>query len=184
MPPAGCNLPVVDRASKAYQRSRKPSRSKAQLPDSTAEAAPLIQDDILGAVPLATRGGRPRFAAAEPAKPVAVFDATALSAEAEELLTAARVEPTVPVLSDLLRVVFGFRDFRDGQLQAIQHTLAGHACLAILPTGQGKSLCYQVRRRQLALGSTAPRDTDLVPLRSYRHSCSLALRWLSVRSLR
>ena len=137
---------VMNRASKAYQRSRKPSRSKVQLPDSTAEAAPLIQEDILGAVPLAARGGRPRLATAEPAKSIAVFDAAPLSAAADELLTAARLEPTVPVLSDLLRVVFGFRDFRDGQLQAIQHTLAGHACLAILPTGQGKSLCYQVRR--------------------------------------
>ena len=116
-----------------------------QLPDSTAEAAPLIQDDLLGAAPLAARGARPRLAAAEPVKPVAVFDGTPLPSEAEELLEAAHVEPTVQVLSDLLRVVFGFREFRDGQLQAIQHTLAGHSCLAILPTGQGKSLCYQVR---------------------------------------
>jgi superfamily II DNA/RNA helicase len=101
-----------------------------------------------------------------------VFDATALPAAAEELLSAARVEPTVPVLSDLLRVVFGFRDFRDGQLQAIQNTLAGHACLAILPTGQGKSLCYQVRRRELCIVFKRTTDTKPEPSRSYRHSCS------------
>ena len=144
-----------------------------QLPDSTAEATPLIQDDTLGTVPPPARGAGSgagsHLAAVRPVEPLAVFDASALSAEAEEVLKAAREEPTTPVLSDLMRVVFGFREFRDGQLQAIQHTLAGHSCLAILPTGQGKSLCYQVWASTLAW--PAQSDTHLAPLRSYRHSC-------------
>lgn len=101
-----------------------------------------------------------------PAKPV--FDASTLPTEAEDLLMAARVEPTPQALSEILRVVFGFREFRDGQLQAIQHTLAGHSCLAILPTGQGKSLCYQVR---LCCVCIHHRATHRMPSRSCRLSC-------------
>ena len=39
---------------------------------------------------------------------------------------------------------FGFKDFRDGQLETIQAILAGEDVLAVLPTGGGKSLLYQL----------------------------------------
>jgi len=46
--------------------------------------------------------------------------------------------------ASLLRDVFGFRDFRPGQ-EEIVHTVAeGRNTLAIMPTGGGKSLCYQL----------------------------------------
>jgi len=44
----------------------------------------------------------------------------------------------------LLRSVFGFEAFRGVQQQVIERVLAGHATLAIMPTGAGKSLCYQL----------------------------------------
>ena len=44
----------------------------------------------------------------------------------------------------LLRSVFGFEAFRGVQRQVIERVLAGHATLAIMPTGAGKSLCYQL----------------------------------------
>jgi superfamily II DNA helicase RecQ len=47
--------------------------------------------------------------------------------------------------ADVLREVFGYPSFRAGQLQVVEHILAGRSCMAILPTGQGKSLCYQAR---------------------------------------
>ena len=45
---------------------------------------------------------------------------------------------------DLLRGTFGFDDFRPGQGEAIAALLAGRNVLAVMPTGSGKSLCYQV----------------------------------------
>ena len=44
----------------------------------------------------------------------------------------------------ILRDVFGFDDFRPGQKAAIDALLAGRHVLAVMPTGSGKSLCFQV----------------------------------------
>lgn len=45
---------------------------------------------------------------------------------------------------ELLQRVFGFPAFRGKQEEIIQHILAGQDALAIMPTGAGKSLCYQL----------------------------------------
>ncbi|MBA2669356.1 MAG: DEAD/DEAH box helicase, partial [Gemmatimonadetes bacterium] len=39
---------------------------------------------------------------------------------------------------------WGFPDFRAGQANAIRAVLEGRDALTIMPTGGGKSLCYQV----------------------------------------
>jgi ATP-dependent DNA helicase RecQ len=44
----------------------------------------------------------------------------------------------------VLRDVFGHRGFRPGQAAAVGAVLAGKDALVVLPTGGGKSLCYQV----------------------------------------
>src|SRR4051812_23115278 len=44
----------------------------------------------------------------------------------------------------ILRETFGFQDFRGVQEQVIARVMAGERTLAVMPTGAGKSLCYQV----------------------------------------
>lgn len=51
---------------------------------------------------------------------------------------------THPQIQRLLRDVFGVERLRTGQQQVIDSVLAGHDTLAIMPTGSGKSLCYQI----------------------------------------
>ena len=43
-----------------------------------------------------------------------------------------------------LRDHFGFRRFRPGQEQVVQAALDGRDALVIMPTGSGKSLCFQL----------------------------------------
>ncbi len=45
---------------------------------------------------------------------------------------------------EILRTVFGYPDFRGQQAAIIDHVLAGRDCLVLMPTGGGKSLCYQI----------------------------------------
>ncbi len=44
----------------------------------------------------------------------------------------------------LLHSVFGFNAFRPGQEEIVRAVLAGENVLAVMPTGSGKSLCFQL----------------------------------------
>ena len=53
----------------------------------------------------------------------------------------------IPPVSDkhaVLREVFGYDTFRPGQEEIIDTLLSGTSVLAVMPTGAGKSLCFQV----------------------------------------
>ena len=47
-------------------------------------------------------------------------------------------------LESLLKQYFGYTSFRPGQHEVIQTLLEGLDCLAIMPTGAGKSICFQL----------------------------------------
>src|SRR5713226_8906803 len=47
-------------------------------------------------------------------------------------------------LQQSLREHFGYQEFRKGQEAIVRSVLSGRPTIAILPTGGGKSLCYQL----------------------------------------
>ena len=56
----------------------------------------------------------------------------------------ARVTPTLDQARQTLRRVWGHSDFRGRQAEVVTEILAGRDALAVLPTGGGKSVCYQI----------------------------------------
>ena len=65
-------------------------------------------------------------------------------------------------LSALLSAVFGFAGFRAGQERVCRAAVAGHDLLLVMPTGAGKSLCFQLPA--LARGGTALVISPLIAL--------------------
>lgn len=53
--------------------------------------------------------------------------------------------PTAPEKAlEVLQNVFGYHQFRADQESIIHHVISGKDCIILMPTGAGKSLCYQV----------------------------------------
>ena len=70
--------------------------------------------------------------------------------------------PLLDQARDALKKYFGYADFRPGQAGVIEAVLTGRDALAVMPTGAGKSLCYQIP--SIALPGTAIVVSPLVSL--------------------
>jgi RecQ family ATP-dependent DNA helicase len=70
--------------------------------------------------------------------------------------------PAQPDLPALLESAFGFSAFRRGQREVCQTVVEGRDVLLVMPTGAGKSLCYQLPA--IALGGTALVISPLIAL--------------------
>src|SRR5436309_14544459 len=46
--------------------------------------------------------------------------------------------------TEILNRVWGYHDFRGGQREIIEQVIGGGDALVLMPTGGGKSLCYQI----------------------------------------
>lgn len=73
----------------------------------------------------------------------------------------------------ILKTYFGYPSFRPGQQETIQHVLNRQHTLAVMPTGSGKSLCFQVPG--LVLDGTAIIISPLISLMKDQVDALLAL---------
>ena len=64
--------------------------------------------------------------------------------------------------NEILKTYFGYDTFRGPQQQIIEHVLAGKHAIVIMPTGMGKSLCFQIPA--LAIDEDSSKSTEKPPI--------------------
>ncbi len=64
-------------------------------------------------------------------------------------MTPGPATPEIGAAIDVLRNVFGYDTVRPGQQEVIETVLEGRDCIAVMPTGAGKSLTFQIPARIL-----------------------------------
>ncbi|MBK7195672.1 MAG: RecQ family ATP-dependent DNA helicase [Myxococcales bacterium] len=117
-------------AKAAPTKATKPAAPRSRK---RAEPEPEPAPEPVAAAPTPARSSRSKKAAEPPPPPAPAAPPRPRLAE---------VNPDT--LLALGREVLGITDYRPGQRQAIEHILAGKDVIAVMPTGSGKSLLYQL----------------------------------------
>ncbi|MFO0614163.1 MAG: ATP-dependent DNA helicase RecQ [Polyangiaceae bacterium] len=93
-----------------------------------------------------------------------LFDAEILGALKQAGQRAQRLEAAVRArdAEETLRTLFGYTSFRAGQREVIESVLAGRDTIAVMPTGAGKSLTFQIPARVLRGEAPSGRGTTVV----------------------
>ena len=73
----------------------------------------------------------------------------------------------------LLKQYFGYDEFRQGQEQLIEAALNGQDVLGIMPTGAGKSLCFQIPALMMDLSTDLADERSGWDTESSRNSCGI-----------
>ena len=83
-----------------------------------------------------------------------------------------RAEKNKMTKYEVLKKYFGYDSFREGQEMLVDALLSGQDVLGIMPTGAGKSLCYQIPAL-LLLGTTMRITIQTRLLRSLRRTIAI-----------
>jgi DNA topoisomerase-3 len=130
--------PAPARPALARPTPSRPAQPKS-APAGAASPQPSAQPEARrAAVAAAGSSAQGSLFATRPAE-ARVTTAPAAAAKAPAAHVASGTE-----LEDLLHSAFGFRSFRPHQQQACEAAAAGRDVLLVMPTGAGKSLCYQL----------------------------------------
>ena len=129
------------------------------LTGTDADAAPEGSEAGAERIPSGTRSGKnpiePGYQGKKPEETVSVGtsvknNAAEQATPAGETLEKAAAGPAALAGETILRAqrvlseVFGYSEFREGQEKIIRDLMAGRDVLGVMPTGSGKSICYQI----------------------------------------
>ena len=147
---------AAKRASATYDQS-SPTPAPSPAPMSNRPAAPPRQAALWDTPPPALRTPAPHTPAPRPTPQPTLWDSAAAPA-------ANAPHPAAPTtdLAQLLHSRFGFAAFRPNQEAVCRALVDGHDALLVMPTGSGKSLCYQLPG--IALGGATLVISPLIAL--------------------
>jgi hypothetical protein len=123
-----------DTIKASHQRSQAIDMDATSAPSKYVPAPAIFVADQNTSSSSSTSSSSPSMASVPPSIP---SSSSSLSSSSSSC-------PSMSEARDILASVFGHNQWLAGQEQAVSRLLSGHSTLLMLPTGGGKSLCYQL----------------------------------------